>query len=217
MEYVNSFGWLAPAVALILFVIQGAVPVFPYAALVAMAVILFGFKVGFVISIGGATLGSVLCYWICRRLGSDWFNRKVLRRWGYDKTPINTGIAFWGIVLAHQVPVFPSAVIAATAALSQIPPGSFVVATALGLVPCTMVYGGVGFFLFNLEAVHEFLPILAILLLVLFLYQRIIKKRPAPQAAPQPDPQPDPQPTPPITSQTKKSVALARHGFYEKD
>jgi uncharacterized membrane protein YdjX (TVP38/TMEM64 family) len=183
IDYVTSFGLLAPAVAFGLFVIQAAVPIFPYAALVAMAVILFGFKIGFCLAITGATLGSLICYWVCRKYGSEWFNRKVLGRWGYDTSQINTGIAFWGIVLAHQVPVFPSAVIAATAALSQVRLWSFVFSTALGLVPATMLYGGVGFYLFNPHALRKALPILAVVLLVLVLCQGTIKKKLAPSQA----------------------------------
>ncbi|PKM77221.1 MAG: TVP38/TMEM64 family protein [Firmicutes bacterium HGW-Firmicutes-15] len=180
VEYVRSFGYLAPAVALIFFTVQAAVPVFPYAALVAMAVILFGFKIGFLISIVGATLGSVVCYWFCRKFGSEWFNRKILRRWGYNTNQINSGIAFWGIVLAHQVPVFPSAVIAATAALSQVSLWSFVVSTALGLIPATMVYGGVGFYIFRIHDIYKIMIILGIILLVMFLSKGIIKKKLAP-------------------------------------
>ncbi len=180
VEYIRSFGYLAPVVALVFFTVQAAVPVFPYAVLVAMAVILFGFKMGFLLSIVGATLGSVICYWICRKFGSEWFNQKILGRWGYNTNQINSSIAFWGIVLAHQVPVFPSAVIAATAALSQVSLWSFVLSTALGLIPATMVYGGVGFYIFRVHDLHKIIPILAVILLLVFLCKGIVKKKLAP-------------------------------------
>jgi uncharacterized membrane protein YdjX (TVP38/TMEM64 family) len=180
VEYIRSFGFLAPAVALIFFTIQAAVPVFPYAVLVAMAVILFGFKIGFFLSIVGATLGSMICYWFCRKFGSEWINRKILGRWGYNTNQINSGIAFWGVVLAHQVPIFPSAVIAATAALSQMSMWSFVVSTALGLIPATLVYSGVGHIILCPQYMHKVLPVLAFILLLMFLSKGIIKKKLAP-------------------------------------
>jgi len=181
VEYIRSFGYLAPAVALILFIMQAAVPIFPYAVLVATCVILFGFKIGFLLSILGATLGSTICYWICRQFGSEWFNRKILSRCGYDTNKINSGTAFWGIVLAHQVPVFPSAMIATIAALSQVSWGSFVVSTALGLIPTTMVYTGLGLFIFRVHDTHKILLILPIILLALFLAKYLIKKKLAPR------------------------------------
>jgi uncharacterized membrane protein YdjX (TVP38/TMEM64 family) len=180
IEYIRSFGYWAPAIALMLFIIQAAVPIFPFAVLVAVAVILFGFKIGFMLSVVGATLGSIVCYWICKRFGSEWFNRKILSRWGYDTSNINSDIAFWGIVLAHQIPVFPSAVIAATAALSQVSWLSFVGSTALGMIPPTMVYGGVGHLILHVQHIHKILPILAIILLVLFLCKGIIREKLAP-------------------------------------
>jgi uncharacterized membrane protein YdjX (TVP38/TMEM64 family) len=185
VEYVRSFGYLAPAVVLILFIIQAAVPIFPYAVLVATAVIIFGFKIGFLLSIMGATLGSTVCYWICRQFGSEWFNRKILGRFGYNTNKINSGTAFWSIVLAHQVPVFPSAVIAATAALSKVSWGSFVVSTALGLIPTTMVYSGLGLYLFHLQDMRKILLVLAIILLALFLGKNLVKKKLVP---PKPSP-----------------------------
>jgi len=65
-DYIRSFGYFAPTVAIILFVIQAAVPIFPYAVLVAASVILFGAKIGFLLSMLGAMLGSILCYWACQ-------------------------------------------------------------------------------------------------------------------------------------------------------
>lgn len=175
-DYIRSFGYLAPMVALVLFTIQAAVPIFPYAVLVAVSVILFGVKMGFVISMAGAILGSILCYWTCRKLGADWFNQKILGRWGYDTSKINSGIAFGGIVLAHLVPVFPSAVITLAAAVSGVSFVSFTVSTALGLIPATLAYTGLGWYLFHVQDLYKVLFSLGILLMVLYLCKNTVKK-----------------------------------------
>jgi len=174
-EYIQSFGYLAPMVALALFIIQAAVPIFPYAILVAASVIIFGVKMGFVLSMLGALIGSILSYWACREFGADWFN-KILGRWGYDTRKINAGIAFGGIILAHLIPVFPSAVITLAAAISRVPFISFTVATALGLIPATLAYTGLGWYLSHVQDVYKVLFTMALVLMLLYLCKNTVKK-----------------------------------------
>lgn len=175
-EYIRSFGYLAPIVALALFIIQAAVPVFPYAVLVAVSVIIFGVKIGFLLSMTGALLGSILCYWACRQLGTEWFNEKILGRWGYDTRKINSGIAFGGIIIAHLVPVFPSSVITLAAAISRVSFISFTVSTTLGLIPATLAYTGLGWYLFYFQDVYKIVVTLAFILMILYLCKNTVKK-----------------------------------------
>ena len=176
-EYLRSFGYLAPLVALFLFIIQAVFPIFPYAILVAAAVILFGVKIGFVVSLLGAVLGSILCYWACRELGADWFNHKILGRWGYDTRNVNANIAFGGIVIAHMIPVLPGAMITLAAAVSRVSFGNFVASTALGLVPTTLAYSGLGMLLHNVQDPRKILLILALGGLILFMGKDVVKRR----------------------------------------
>lgn len=175
-EYIRSFGYFAPMVALILFIIQAAVPIFPYAVLVAVSVIIFGVKIGFVLSMTGALLGSVLCYWACRKLGAEWFNNKILGRWGYDTRKINSGIAFGGIIVAHLVPVFPGALISLAAAVSRVSFLSFTVSTALGLIPATLLYTGLGWYLFHVQDIYKVLVTLAVILMIMYLCKNTVKR-----------------------------------------
>ncbi|MEA4926241.1 MAG: TVP38/TMEM64 family protein [Syntrophomonadaceae bacterium] len=175
-EYIRSFGYLAPMVALMLFTIQAAIPVFPFAVLVAATVIIFGVKVGFAISLLGAILGSVICYWLCRKLGADWFNEKILRWWGYDARKINSGMAFGGIILAHLVPVFPSAVITMAAAISGVSFISFTAATTLGLIPATLAYTGLGWYLFHMHNLYKVVFTMVLILMFLYLCKNTVKK-----------------------------------------
>ena len=177
IEYIRSFGYWAPGIAVILFTIQAAVPIFPYAVLVAAAVILFGGRTGFLLAMLGAVLGSAICYGLCRKFGAEWFNRILLRRFGYDTGKIKTEIAFGGIVLAHLVPVFPSSMITAVAALSRVPFWSFLVASALGLIPATLAYAGLGLFLFHIRNINQGLIVLGIILVVFFWAKNAARKR----------------------------------------
>ena len=72
IAYVKTFGVMAPLVAFGLFVVQAALPVFPYVILAAAGGLLFGFKMGFLLSWSGALVGATIAYWVCRLLGADW-------------------------------------------------------------------------------------------------------------------------------------------------
>ena len=69
-SYLKEFGFLAPFVAFGLFVLQAAVPVFPYIILAAAGGLIFGFKMGFLLSWIGALVGACVAYWICRYAAS---------------------------------------------------------------------------------------------------------------------------------------------------
>lgn len=173
-EYIRSFGYLAPLVALFLFVLQSVLPIFPYAVLVAMAVILFGAKLGFGIALLGAMLGSILCYQLCCSCGVEWLNRKIMHHLGYDTSKINTGIAFGGIVMAHLIQLVPNSLINIAAAVSRVPPLSFSLATALGLIPITLAYTGLGLMFYYLQDLSKALPAAAAILLFLFLVKKLL-------------------------------------------
>lgn len=176
-QYIRSFGLLAPVIALVLFTIQASLPVFPYAVLVAAAVVLFGAKNGFLLAMTGALLGSALCYWTCRRLGAEWFNRKILRHWGYDTNNINHSIAFWGIVVAHLIPFLPCAMINMAAAISRVSFGRFAISTTLGILPSTVVYTGLGLFIFHIQNIPQALAVTAVVLVIMLALKYILQDR----------------------------------------
>lgn len=123
----------------------------------------------------GALLGSILCFWMCRRFGTDWFNNKILRRWDYDTRKINSGIAFGGIVAAHLVPIFPSAIITMAASMSRVSLVSFIISTTLGLIPATMMYTGLGWYLFHIQNIHQAVFILVIVLMLVYVAKNMVK------------------------------------------
>ncbi|MBP1761590.1 MAG: hypothetical protein H6Q64_1132, partial [Firmicutes bacterium] len=82
-SYVQQFGVWAPAVAFILFVIQSAVPVFPYIILAAGGGLLFGFKTGALLAWSGALTGACVNYWLCRLVGYEKVSRWLYKRYGY--------------------------------------------------------------------------------------------------------------------------------------
>lgn len=165
-SYVRNFGILAPLVAFILFTLQAALPVFPYLVLAAAAGMLFGFKMGIILSWSGALAGACLAYGICRLVGSEWPNNFLIKHLGYDARALNREMAFWSILIARIIPIVPTPVINVAAAISEVPFWNFFFSSALGKLPTAILYTGLGICLFNAKDIKLVLLILAAFLLL---------------------------------------------------
>ncbi len=163
-SYIKTFGIMAPAVAFGLFVVQAALPVFPYVILAAAGGILFGFKIGFFLSWSGALFGACLAYWVCRLLGFEWAQQKLNKWFGYDVNRTNAGIAFWTIVIARVVPVVPTPLINVAAAVGGVSFWNFFFSSAIGKVPSAVLYTGLGLALFKTQDIKLALIILGVIL-----------------------------------------------------
>ncbi|HHV15792.1 MAG TPA: TVP38/TMEM64 family protein [Gelria sp.] len=176
IDYIRTFGILAPLVAFVLFMVQAALPVFPYVILAAAGGLLFGFKIGFLLAWLGALLGACLAYWICKLLGGDWAARKIKEQWGYDVKSMNGEMAFWSIVLARVVPVVPTPIINVAAALGGVPFWNFFFSSAIGKIPTAVLYTGLGVCLFRAQDIKLTLGIIAAIIFLFAAGRYILKK-----------------------------------------
>lgn len=159
--YLKEFGVLAPAVAFILFVIQAALPIFPYIILASVGGLLFGFKIGLLLAWSGALAGACLAYWICRLSASNRMITFLEKRFNYDVTKVDGELAFWSIVIARIIPVVPTPLINVVAALSGVGFWTFFFSSAIGKIPTAVLYTGLGICLFNSEDIKLTLLIIA--------------------------------------------------------
>lgn len=164
IAYVDTFGILAPLVAFALFVVQAALPVFPYIILAAAGGLLFGFKMGFVISWLGALAGATLAYWICRLVAAEWAEHKLRQKFGYDVQRTDAGLAFWSIVVARIVPVVPTPLINVAAAVGGVSFWNFFFSSAIGKIPSAVLYTGLGLALFRTRDIKLVLIILGVMI-----------------------------------------------------
>jgi len=169
IAYINGFGIFAPLVAFVLFMIQAILPVFPYIILTAAGGILFGFKLGFLLSWLGALTGACLAYWMCRLLGYSQFLQRFYIRMGYDVRQLNSSMAFWTIVIARIIPVVPTPLINAAAALGGVSFPNFAASSAIGKIPSAVLYTGLGLALFNAKDINTALIIIGLTVIFLLL------------------------------------------------
>ncbi len=173
--YIQSFGLLAPAIVLGLFIIQAAFPVFPYIIMATVSGLLFGFGTGFLLSWVGALLGACLAFWLCRFLGADWVGCRIERHFGYKIQNIDSETAFWTIVLARIIPVVPTPIINIASALSGVSFRTFLFSSAIGKIPTAILYTGLGLCLFKIQDLKIIISLLVIILLIV-ISTRYLKK-----------------------------------------
>lgn len=166
-SYIRSYGILAPALTFVLFTLQAIFPVFPYVILTAAAGLLFGFQTGFLLSWSGALTGACIAFGLCRWLGSDWVMARFGSRFDFDLRGMNSRLAFWSIIAARIIPVVPTPLINAAAALGGVGFVVFFFSSAIGKLPTALLYTGLGLSLFKIQDIKLTLTILGIILLLM--------------------------------------------------
>ncbi|MDD3023858.1 MAG: TVP38/TMEM64 family protein [Syntrophomonadaceae bacterium] len=174
--FIRSYGLMAPAIAFALFVIQAIFPVFPYIILTAAAGLLFSFKIGFLLSWSGALTGACIAFWLCRWLGAGWIIERFNTHFDFDLSGMDYRLAFWTIIIARIIPVVPTPLINAAAALSGVSFATFFFSSAIGKLPTALLYTGLGLSLFHIRDVKLSLTILGAIL-ILIVAGRCLKQK----------------------------------------
>lgn len=99
---------------------------------------LFGHFVGSALSWAAALAGTILGYWLARGVGRD-----AARRWLAKRRvgeALTESASFQTLLYLRLVPVVPLSVVNFTAGLARARFGSYVIATAIGILPATIVF-----------------------------------------------------------------------------
>lgn len=100
---------------------------------------LFGTALGSLLGWGASLLGAVIGYWIARTVGRD-----VVLRWVRRLQPVDTAVSegrdFSGILVLRLIPVLPIGVANFIAGLARAPFPLYFAATAIGIIPATVIY-----------------------------------------------------------------------------
>lgn len=102
----------------------------------------------------GATSGATLAFLAARYL----FRDAVERRFGATLKPIQEGFArdgFTYLLTLRLIPIFPFFLVNLVSGLTRIRTGSYVLATAVGIVPASLVYCNAGRQLGSLNALSD--------------------------------------------------------------
>ncbi len=144
---------------------------------------LFGSFVGtFFVNIA-ATTGATLAFLAARYLLRDW----VERQFGSRLAPIQEGFAkngFSYLMTLRLIPIFPFFIVNLVSGLTRVNVGTYVLATALGIIPGSFVYANAGRQLGSINSLGEIasprvlgaFALLGLLSLVPIAYKKFSKK-----------------------------------------
>jgi uncharacterized membrane protein YdjX (TVP38/TMEM64 family) len=156
----------------------------PGAAILTLAGgFLFGSVLGTVFVNLGATSGATLAFLAARYLLRDWVEQKFGSKLG----PIQEGFAtnaFSYLMTLRLIPLFPFFLVNMVSGLTRVSVGTYVAATALGIIPGSFVYAYAGRQLGTINSLKEIaspnvllaFTLLGVLALVPIVYKKFAKK-----------------------------------------
>jgi len=144
---------------------------------------IFGSFLGMLYVNVGATSGATIAFLASRYLLHDWVEQKFGAKLG----PIQAGFAknaFSYLVTLRLIPLFPFFLVNLLSGLTRVNVGTYVAATALGIVPGSFVYAYAGRQLGTLNSLKEIaspnvllaFTLLGLLALTPIIYKRLAKK-----------------------------------------
>jgi uncharacterized membrane protein YdjX (TVP38/TMEM64 family) len=142
--YLRGFGLWAPAISLLLMLLQSVIAPLPGSIIAAVNGVVFGVWWGTLLSWAGGLLGATASFWLARKLGQGivqrWFGSQRLER----VDAIGEVQGFWLILLARLTPLVSFDLISYLSGLSSIGYLRFMLATAVGMLPGTFAWTALG-------------------------------------------------------------------------
>jgi uncharacterized membrane protein YdjX (TVP38/TMEM64 family) len=112
---------------------------FPGLPFTAASGAIYGTLLGSALSWVGALVGATSGYWIARTIGHD-----VVLRWMKRFKSVDAAVAqsseFGGMLRLRLIPVIPLGTVNFVGGLAKAPFGQYLVATAIGIIPSTLIY-----------------------------------------------------------------------------
>ena len=135
----RSHGMIGFTLAFVVIYGFGTAIGFPALPFTVAAGVLFGTELGSVLSWTGALVGAVVGYWLARTVGHD-----IVVRW-LTRSPRASGAVarardFDGLLRLRLIPVLPLGTVNFVGGLARAPFAPYLAATALGVIPSTLVY-----------------------------------------------------------------------------
>jgi uncharacterized membrane protein YdjX (TVP38/TMEM64 family) len=140
----SGLGPWAPLGLVLVFVLQQLMPVFPNFLLIALAGLLFGLPWGVLWSWLGSVAAAALLY----GLGTRW-GRRLIRGMGGDEHLVQAESLMlrrgaWAVLGIRMIPVLPSYLVSYLAGILRLPFGVYLLGSALGVLPGTVLYALLG-------------------------------------------------------------------------
>jgi uncharacterized membrane protein YdjX (TVP38/TMEM64 family) len=139
-DYLRSFGGWSVVITLALFVVMTFTIVFPFMILSGAAGIVYGLFWGIVISWSGEVIGALVMFIFARcffrQVVEGWITKSKYLKQVDDYSAAN---GFKALLIARLLPLAPSGIITAVAAISRMSFRDFFLATIIGKLPPVVI------------------------------------------------------------------------------
>ena len=181
IKLIRSWGVAAPLMSVLLMITQAIVSPIPAFLVTAANGMVFGSFWGALISWIGALMGALTSFYIARLFGNVAL-RKIVRNQRTVEFIRHAGEkrGFYVILLSRLLPFISFDIISYMAGLSGIRPLAFILGTAIGMLPATIIYTFIGH---EIPVMEENFPILLtytvvfIFILVVFSLVQDVRKK----------------------------------------
>ena len=154
LTYTDSNFALAVSIFIVVYIVQTAFSLPGGAVLTLAGGFLFGSVLGTLVVNVGATTGATLAFLAARYLLRDWVESKFGDRLG----PIQAGFAknaFSYLMTLRLIPAFPFFLVNLVSGLTRVNLGTYVAATAIGIIPGSFVFAFAGRQLGTINSLSE--------------------------------------------------------------
>ena len=143
-QFILAYGGWAPVVSIALMIIQSLIPIVPGLVITITNAWIFGWQYGAFYSWVGALLGATLDFGVAR-----WYGRLVIERIINSKylDAIDTFLkkhGLFAVFITRLTPIMPFKLVSYGAGLTTMSLWRFMVATAIGQAPATILYSILG-------------------------------------------------------------------------
>lgn len=176
--WINSWGIFAPILSVFLMILQAIAAPLPSFIITGANGMVFGVFWGVIISWIGATLGALVSYYLAIWFGDKLFSLKK-KEWKWLKKieSASNKHGFKVIFLLRLIPVVSFDAISYGAGLIRMKFFPFIMGTALGMLPATIIYTMIGHDFLQLEENKGRLILLFLFIVVLFFIGIWLKRR----------------------------------------
>lgn len=181
LQYVEQHYWLLYFSGGIVYIIAAALGLPGMVMLSLMLGFLFGRWMGTLLIVVSATIGATLLFWLVRYFFADWVRERWLNTPRAKK--IQEGFhddAFNYLLFLRLVPLFPFWLVNLVPAFTNISSNTYMLATAIGIIPGSFVFANLGQSLGQIENPENLLStemLLALSLLGLLALAPVLVKR----------------------------------------
>jgi uncharacterized membrane protein YdjX (TVP38/TMEM64 family) len=143
-DYLQSLGAWAPSLSIGLMIAESVFIPVPIAIIMVANGLVFGLWGGVLVSLTGGLLGALAAYAIGRHFGRALVARILPAASLHAADRLMAKHGAWAIVLERWIPGIPGDPMSYAAGLTHVPPGTFLLLTAAGLLPANLVTAYVG-------------------------------------------------------------------------